>query len=97
MGSALCGEREHEAMGWRLSHLYEENSQPESQGENHVRFFSGDDRAMRTVVYWTPTLTLTSLVGSAVEFKLKTLEKGRRFRARKGKIRLGRPPKTART
>ena len=51
---------------------------------------------MRTVVYWTPTLTLTSLVGSAVESKLKKLEKGRRFRARKGKIRVGRPPKTAR-
>lgn len=48
---------------------------------------------LRTVVYWTPTLTLASLAESALESKLKKLEKGRRFRARKGKIRVGRPPK----
>lgn len=48
---------------------------------------------MRTVVYWTPTLTLTSIVEAGIESQLKKLEKGRRFRARKGKIRVGRPPK----
>lgn len=48
---------------------------------------------MRNVVYWTPTITLAGLVRSAIESKLKKLEKGRRFRARKGKIRVGRPPK----
>ena len=48
---------------------------------------------LRNVVYWTPTLTLASLTESALESKLKKLEKGRRFRARKGKIRVGRPPK----
>jgi hypothetical protein len=51
---------------------------------------------MRTVVYWTPTITLTSLTKSALEVALKKLEKGRRFRARKGKIRVGRPPKQLR-
>lgn len=48
---------------------------------------------MRTVVYWTSTLTLTSIVETGIESQLKKLEKGRRFRARKGKIRVGRPPK----
>ena len=48
---------------------------------------------LRNVVYWTPALTLASLAESALESKLKKLEKGRRFRARKGKIRVGRPPK----
>jgi hypothetical protein len=48
---------------------------------------------LRNVVYWTPTLTLASLAESALESKLKKLEKGKRFRARKGKIRVGRPPK----
>lgn len=48
---------------------------------------------MRTIVYWTPTLTLTRLVEAGIESQLKKLEKGRRFRARKGKIRVGRPPK----
>jgi hypothetical protein len=48
---------------------------------------------LRNVVYWTPALTLASLAESALESKLKKLEKGKRFRARKGKIRVGRPPK----
>ena len=48
---------------------------------------------MRNVVYWTPTLTLASLAESALEPKLKKIEKGRRIRKRKGKIRVGRPPK----
>lgn len=48
---------------------------------------------MRTVVYWTSMLTLTSIVETGIESQLKKLEKGRRFRARKGKIRVGRPPK----
>lgn len=48
---------------------------------------------LRNVVYWTPMLTLASLAEAALESKLKKLEKKRRFRARKGKIRVGRPPK----
>lgn len=48
---------------------------------------------MRTVVYWTPALTLASITQTALESQLKKLEKGRRFRARRGKIRVGRPPK----
>lgn len=48
---------------------------------------------LRTVVYWTPTLTIAGLVESALESKLKKLEKGRRFRARRGKMRVGRPRK----
>ena len=48
---------------------------------------------MRNVVYWKPSLTLASLAGTALESQLKKLEKGRRIRARKGKIRVGRPPK----
>lgn len=48
---------------------------------------------MRTVVYWTSSLTFAGLAESAIESTLKKLEKGRRFRTRKGKIRVGRPPK----
>lgn len=50
---------------------------------------------MRTVVYWTSSLTFAGLAESAIESKLKKIEKGRRFRTRKGKIRVGRPPQTA--
>jgi hypothetical protein len=48
---------------------------------------------MRNVVYWTPGLTLATLTEEAVEVKLKKLEKGRRFRKRRGKIPVGRPRK----
>ncbi len=48
---------------------------------------------MRNVVYWTPTLTLASLAESAIESTLKKLERGKRIRSRRGKIRTGRPPK----
>jgi hypothetical protein len=48
---------------------------------------------MRNVVYWTPTLTLAALTEAAVEAKLRKIEKGRRFRKRKGKIPVGRPRK----
>lgn len=48
---------------------------------------------LRNVVYWTPTLTIASVAESALESKLKKLEKGRRIRARKGKVRVGRPRK----
>ena len=48
---------------------------------------------MRTVVYWTPALTLATLAEAAIESALKKLEKRKRFRKRRGKIRLGRPPK----
>jgi len=48
---------------------------------------------MRTVVYWTPTLTLATLAESAIESALKKIEKRKRFRARRGKIQVGRPRK----
>ncbi|MGH7166017.1 MAG: hypothetical protein ACREIS_10900 [Nitrospiraceae bacterium] len=48
---------------------------------------------MRNLVYWTPTLTLASLAESAIESTLKKLERGKRIRSRKGKIRVGRPRK----
>ena len=48
---------------------------------------------VRNVVYWTPTLTLTGIVEEGIHTQLKKLEKGRRFRPRKGNIRVGRPPK----
>jgi hypothetical protein len=52
---------------------------------------------MRDVVYWAPTLTLAGLAESAIESKLKKILKGKRVRARRGRIRLGRPRKAART
>ena len=48
---------------------------------------------VRNVVYWTPDLTLTTLVRSAIETRLKQMEKKRRFKPRRGRIRVGRPPK----
>jgi len=49
---------------------------------------------LRTIVYWTPKLTLTGIVESAIWSSLKKLEKGRRFRKRRGKLPVGRPRKT---
>ncbi len=49
---------------------------------------------MRTAVYWTPTLTLATLAEDGIESELKKLEKRKRFRKRRGKIRVGRPPKS---
>jgi hypothetical protein len=48
---------------------------------------------LRTVVYWTPSLTLAGAIKSAIHSELKKLEKGRRFRKRKGKLPVGRPRK----
>jgi len=48
---------------------------------------------LRTVVYWTPKLTLAGVLEAAIARSLKTLEKGRRFRKRKGKLPVGRPRK----
>jgi hypothetical protein len=48
---------------------------------------------MRTVVYWTPTLTLAAIAETGIEQVLRKLEKRKRFRKRRGKIRVGRPPK----
>jgi post-segregation antitoxin (ccd killing protein) len=48
---------------------------------------------MRNAVYWTPSLTIAGLAETALESKLKKLEKKRKFRPRRGKIRVGRPPK----
>ena len=48
---------------------------------------------IRNIVYWTPALTLTGIVEDGIHVQLKKLEKGRRFRPRKGNIRVGRPPK----
>jgi hypothetical protein len=48
---------------------------------------------LRTVVYWSPTLTLTGVVESAILSTLKKLEKGKRFKKRKGKLPVGRPRK----
>jgi len=50
---------------------------------------------LRTVVYWTPRLTLTGIIESAIQSVLKKLEKGRRFRKRRGKLPVGRPRKRA--
>lgn len=46
---------------------------------------------LRTVVYWTPELTLAGAIQSAIKSELKKLEKGRRFRKRRGKLPVGRP------
>jgi len=48
---------------------------------------------LRTVVYWSPTLTLTGVVESAILSTLKKLERGKRFKKRKGKLPVGRPRK----
>jgi hypothetical protein len=48
---------------------------------------------LRTVVYWSPKLTLTGVVESAILSTLKKLEKGKRFKKRKGKLPVGRPRK----
>jgi len=70
------------------------------------RIFTGKERItlslsaemverLRTVVYWTPRLTLTGVLESAIKSALKKLEKGRRFRKRRGKLPVGRPRKHA--
>ncbi|MGZ8375334.1 MAG: hypothetical protein ACXW4A_10520 [Nitrospira sp.] len=48
---------------------------------------------LRTVVYWSPKLTLTGVVESAVHSALAKLEKGKRFKKRRGKLAVGRPRK----
>jgi hypothetical protein len=48
---------------------------------------------LRTVVYWSPKLTLTGVVETAIQSALKKLEKGKRFKKRKGKLPVGRPRK----
>ncbi|MGE3977408.1 MAG: hypothetical protein AB7F94_07450 [Nitrospira sp.] len=48
---------------------------------------------LRTVVFWSPKLTLTGVVESAIQATLKKLEKGKRFKKRKGKLPVGRPRK----
>ncbi len=48
---------------------------------------------LRTVVYWSPKLTLTGVVESAVQSALAKLEKGKRFKKRRGKLAVGRPRK----
>jgi len=48
---------------------------------------------LRTVVYWSPKLTLTGVVESAILATLKKLEKGKRYKPRKGKLPVGRPRK----
>ena len=48
---------------------------------------------LRTVVYWSPKLTLTGVVESAIQSALAKLEKGKRFKKRRGKLAVGRPRK----
>jgi hypothetical protein len=48
---------------------------------------------LRNAVYWTPSITIASLAETSLESKLRKLEKAKRFRKRRGKIRVGRPPK----
>jgi len=48
---------------------------------------------LRTVVYWSPKLTLTGVVESAIQAALTKLEKGKRFKKRRGKLAVGRPRK----
>ncbi|TKB62692.1 MAG: hypothetical protein E8D48_07930 [Nitrospira sp.] len=48
---------------------------------------------LRTVVYWSPKLTLTGVVESAIQSALTKLEKGKRFKKRRGKLAVGRPRK----
>lgn len=51
---------------------------------------------MRTVVYWTRSLTLATLAEAGIDVALKKLERKKRFPKRRGKIRVGRPPKHGR-
>ncbi len=48
---------------------------------------------LRTAVYWSPKLTLTGVVETAIQATLVKLEKGKRFKKRKGKLPVGRPRK----
>ena len=48
---------------------------------------------LRTVVYWSPKLTLTGIVETAIRTARTKLEKGKRFKKRKGKLPVGRPRK----
>jgi hypothetical protein len=52
---------------------------------------------LRTVVYWSPKITLTGVVESAILSALQKLEKGKRFKKRKGKLPVGRPRKDQRS
>lgn len=48
---------------------------------------------VRNFVYWTPPLTVASFVESVILTKLEKLPKRKRFRVRKGRMRVGRPRK----
>ncbi len=48
---------------------------------------------LRTVVYWSHKLSLSGVVVSAVLSALAKLEKGKRFKKRRGKLAVGRPRK----
>lgn len=70
-------------------------NQPMTRGKERVTLSLSADMVerLRTVVYWTPKLTLTGVVESAILSSLQKLEKGKRFRKRKGKLPVGRPRK----
>ncbi len=48
---------------------------------------------VRNLVYWTPPLTVASFFESVILAKLEKLPKRKRFRVRKGRMRVGRPRK----
>ena len=48
---------------------------------------------LRTVVYWSPKLTLTGVVEHAIQSALKKMEKGKRIKKRQGNLPVGRPRK----
>lgn len=48
---------------------------------------------VRNFVYWSPPLTVASFIESVILAKLEKLPKRKRFRVRKGRMRVGRPCK----
>ncbi len=70
-------------------------NQPTTRRKERVTLSLSADMVerLRTVVYWTPKLTLTGVIESAILLSLKKLEKGKRFRKRTGKLPVGRPRK----
>lgn len=48
---------------------------------------------VRNFVYWSPPLTVASFIESVILAKLEKLPKRKRFRVRKGRMRVGRPRK----
>ena len=71
------------------------HNQPSPRRKERVTLSLSADMVerLRTVVYWTPKLTLTGVIESAILSSLVKLEKGKRFRKRRGKLPVGRPRK----